>query len=408
MRFELFIALRYLFTRREQKFISVTSWVSVFGVALGVAALIVVMGVMNGFTTDLRDKIIGVTSHLILFNNTGHVRDDPALLETIRAVPGVTGATPFIYSELMVSSAGGGKGIVLRGIDPDSAPSALGVLARLTEGSVAALKEEHRVPGVLVGKEMARRLGLLIGSRVNMMAPQGRQSSAGFTPRIQAFRVVGIFSVGMFEYDSSLAFTTLDSAREILGWPETIVTGIEVAVDDVYKVQTVADRIVGVIGPEYYAQTWMTMNANLFAALQLEKHAMGVILFLVVLVGAFSIITSLVMMVMEKTRDIAILMSLGATRAMVRRIFTLQGLLIGFFGTTLGFALGLATCWLLGTYQFIKLPHGVYSLDYLPVLIHWQDLAVIGAASMIICHAATLYPSRKAASLEPVDALRHE
>ena len=408
MRFELFIALRYLFTRREQKFISVTSWVSVFGVALGVAALIVVMGVMNGFTTDLRDKIIGVTSHIILFNHTGHVQDDPALLATIRAVPGVSGATPFIYSELMVSSAGGGKGIVLRGIDPDTASSALGVLEKLTEGSVAALKEQGSVPGVLVGKEMARRLGLLIGSRVNMMAPQGRQSSAGFAPRIQAFRVVGIFSVGMFEYDSSLAFVTLDSARALLGWPDTIVTGIEVAVRDVYKAETIATKVIDAIGSNYYAQTWMTMNANLFAALQLEKHAMGVILFLVVLVGAFSIITSLVMMVMEKTRDIAILMSLGATRVMVRRIFTLQGLLIGFFGTALGFVLGLGTCWLLSKYQFIKLPRGVYSLDYLPVLIHGQDLVVIGITSMLICYAATLYPSRKAASLEPVEALRHE
>ena len=408
MRFELFVALRYLFARRGQSFISVTSWISVAGVALGVGALIVVMGVMNGFTTDLRDKIIGVTSHAIVFNGGGRAMDEPEVLARIRKVPGVIGATPFIYGELMLSSSVGGKGIVLRGIDPDSAPQVLGVLSKMVEGSVTALKDPEGLPGIIVGREMARKLNLYLGSRVNMLAPSGQQSSAGFTPKIKPFRVVGIFAIGMFEYDSSLCFISLDAARAALGWPPGVITGIELAVTDVYKAQEVADAVVEELGQPYYAQTWMTMNANFFAALKLEKAAMAVILTLVVLVGAFSIVTALVMLVMEKTRDIAILMSMGARTGAVRRIFMIQGVIIGLMGTTLGYMLGLGICAILKRYQFIELPRGVYSLDYLPVLLEIPDLALTGIAAMAICFFATLYPSYKAASLEPVDALRHE
>ncbi len=410
MRFEFFVARRYLLARRGQAFISVISWISVAGVALGVASLIVVMSVMNGFTTDLRDKIVGVTSHAVLFSTGSTMDEDTAkLAKTISEVPGVAGATPFIYAELMLSTQSGVKGVVVRGIEPDSARGVLGALSKLTEGSVADLAKEDGLPGIIVGQALARKLGLFIGSRVNLLAPSGQQSSAGFTPRIMTFRVVGIFSIGLFEYDSSMAFVSLDLARKIMGWPDNMVTGMEIAVKDVYQAQEVLDRVLDTVGArDYHGQSWMTMNANLFAALKLEKAAMAVILILVVLVGSFSIITALVMLVMEKTRDIAVMMSMGATRQSIRRIFITQGVIIGAMGTVLGNILGLASCLLLKQYKFIELPPGVYSLDYLPVLLEWSDILLTGACAMALCFLATLYPAHQAASLEPVAALRQE
>ena len=409
MRFELFVALRYLFARRGQAFISVISWISVAGVALGVASLIVVMGVMNGFTTDLRDKIIGMTSHAVIYSVQGKILEDPELLGRLVAVEGVVAATPFIHSGVLLSSTAGGSGIYLRGVDPDTAGTVLGGLSKMTQGSVADLRDSEGLPGIIIGEALADKLGVYIGSRVNLMAPSGRQSAAGFSPRIQPFRVAGLFSIGLGDYDTALAFVTLDRAREVLGWAEKTVSGIEVAVTDVYRAGDITRRALEAANdPSLYASTWMEMNANLFAALKLEKSAMTIILGLVVLVGSFSIVTALVMLVMEKTRDIAVMMSLGATAAMIRRLFMAQGVVIGSMGTALGFILGLGACCLLKKYRFIELPKGVYSLDYLPVLLEWSDIAFTGCCAMLLCFLATLYPARQAARLEPVEALRHE
>ncbi len=409
MRFELFVARRYLFARRGQAFISVISWISVAGVALGVASLIVVMGVMNGFTTDLRDKIIGVTSHAVIYSYQGKIAEDPQLLQTIASVPGVAGATPFIHSGVLLSSLAGGSGIYLRGIDPVTAPKVLGGLKKITLGSIEELSSPEGLPGILIGEALADKLRVHVGSRVNLLAPSGQQSSTGFTPRIKPFRVVGLFSIGLGDYDNALAFVSLPNARDVLGWTEDTVSGIEVAVTDVYKAEETISKVMGALSqPGLYARTWMEMNTNLFAALKLEKAAMAIILVLVVIVGSFSIITALVMLVMEKTRDIAVLMSLGATKNMVRKIFMLQGVAIGTMGTALGFIFGLGASFLLKRYKFIELPHGVYSLDYLPVLLEWSDIVLTGVCAMLLCFLATLYPAGKAASLEPVDALRHE
>ncbi len=417
MSFELFVALRYLFARRRQTFISVISVTSILGVALGVASLIVVLGVMNGFTTDLRDKILGANAHGIVMSadRTG-LTDAPQLIDKIRQVEGVRGATPFIYSEVMLSTPHGVKGLVLRGIDPQTAPSVLGILSNMKKGDVADLAPRAGAdgsfsgpPGVIIGEELAQRLGVVVGSRVNLLSPAGQKTSAGFAPRIRAFMVVGVFSTGMFEYDSSLGFVSLDAARDVLGLPEGSISGVELAVTDVYKADAVAERVTRAVGGyPLYTRHWMEMNANLFAALKLEKTAMAVILVLIVLVGSFSIITTLVMLVMEKTRDIAILMSMGATKGMIRRIFMLQGTIIGAIGTGLGYALGLGVALLLQKYQFIELPHGVYSLDHLPVLLQWTDMLAIGASAMVLCFVATIYPARQAASLEPAEALRYE
>ena len=406
--FELFVALRYLFSRRKQTFIYVISLMSILGVALGVGALVVVLGVYNGFSSDMRDKILGANAHAIVMSHLpATLTDEPGMLRRINAVPGVTGSTPFLYSEVMLSAAGGVKGLVLRGIDPATAPGVLSMLRQLEEGSVERLSAEG-TPGIIIGLELARRLGLAVGDRVNLLSPSGRKGAAGFQPRIVPFEIAGVFRCGLFEYDSSLAFVTLDAARDVLGLPAGRVTGIELTVDDVYKADSIGMAVEAKLGAPFYVRNWMEMNANLFAALKLEKIGMFILLTIVVLIGSFSIVTSLVMLVMEKTRDIAILMSMGATRGMIRRIFMLQGTIIGAVGTILGYALGLPVALLLQKYQFIELPKGVYTMDHLPVLLTWTDNIIIGISAMALCFLATIYPARQAARLEPAEALRYE
>ena len=408
MSFELFVALRYLFSRRKQTFIYIISLMSIMGVALGVGALVVVLGVYNGLTTDMRDKILGANAHAIVMSYLPSAfENDDGLLDRIRSVKGVTGATPFIYTEVMLSAGNGVKGVVLRGIDPESGPHVLSMLRQMRTGSAAALQKEG-TPGLIIGEELAKRLGLVEGSRVNLLSPSGQKTASGYAPRIRPFEVVGIFKTGMFEYDSSLAFVSLAAARDVLGLPDKYLSGVELTVDDLFKADQTSARVATELGSPFYVRSWMEMNANLFAALKLEKIGMFILLTMVVLIGSFSIVTTLVMLVMEKTRDIAIMMSMGATRAMIRRIFMLQGSIIGVIGTLLGYALGLSLGWLLKRYQFIKLPENVYTLDHLPISITPTDVIIVGASAMLLCFLATLYPARQAARLEPAEALRYE
>ncbi len=408
MQFELFIALRYLFTRKHHSFISIISVVSVLGVALGVAALIIVLGVMTGFSNELRDKILGVNAHVMVLSLEGGFTDYEPFVEKASQVRGVEGVTPFIYSEVMLSSSNGVKGVVLRGIDPRTAGAVLNIEKTMKVGKLADLEATDGPPRILIGKELSKRLALGMGSRVNLLSPSGKRTAAGFTPKVEIFDVSGVFQTGMFEYDSTLAFVSLESARKLLGLKRIRATGLELKVNDVYKAAAIAKRVRSVLGPTVYTRNWMEMNANLFSALELEKTAMAIILVLIVLVGSFSIITTLVMMVMEKTKDIAILMSMGATRRNIRRIFMLQGTAIGFVGTFLGYVLGIGANLLLQEYQFIKLPQDVYSMDHLPVQMEALDLVGIGVAAMILCFVATIYPALQASRLNPADALRFE
>ena len=409
MSFAFFVARRYLFARRKQAFIYVISIMSILGVALGVAALVVVLGVYNGLTTDMRDKILGANAHGIVMSYMPDAfAEHPELLGEVLKTPGVTGATPFIYTEVMLSAGKGVKGLVLRGIDPKTAPSVLTMLRKMKRGSIARLSQTEGLPGIVIGEELAKRIGLGIGSRVNLLSPSGQKTAAGFQPRIRAFEVAAIFKTGMFEYDSSLAFVTLDACRDVLGLDPGFLSGIEITVDDVFKADVIAQRISSTVGSPFYARNWMEMNANLFAALKLEKIGMFILLAMVVLIGSFSIVATLVMLVMEKTKDIAVMLSMGATRRTIRRIFMLQGTIIGFVGTLLGYALGLTVGFLLKRYQFIKLPENVYTLDHLPIIITLSDVLIIGAAAMLLCFLATLYPARQAARLKPAEALRYE
>jgi len=405
---ELFVALRYLFALRRQAFISLISLFAVCGVCLGVASLIVVMGVMNGFSHDLREKIVGVTSHVIVGSFKGGMGDYRELAQRIGALPGVSGVTPFIYSEVMASSQSGVKGVVLRGIEPVSAARVFTLEKDMISGSLADLDVERPLPGVIVGRELAERLALHPGGRVSLLSPTGEKSAAGFTPKIKFFTVVGIFRTGMYEYDSSFAYVSQKAAQELLGIEGDMVTGLEVRLADLETAGEVGEAIRKDVAYPVWVRTWIEMNANLFAAMKLEKAAMFIILVLIVLVGSFSIVTTLVMLVMKKTRDIAVLMSMGMSEGRIRRIFMLQGTIIGAVGTVLGFCLGVPVALLLRRYQFIELPKNVYPVDYLPVRLDTLDLAVIGLASFLLCFLATLYPARRAAALNPAEALRYE
>ncbi|EHJ48967.1 lipoprotein releasing system, transmembrane protein, LolC/E family [Solidesulfovibrio carbinoliphilus subsp. oakridgensis] len=409
MSFELYIAKRYLLARQKQAFISVISLISILGVGLGVASLIVVVGVMNGFSLELRDKILGINAHMVASVAGGALHDYREDMKKAEAVPGVLGATPFVYTEVMLSSPRGVKGVVLRGVDPASAGKVLALPAEMTAGKLEDLTAPGLFPGIIVGRELADRLGLALGDTLNLMSPAGKESAAGFSPKVKTFTICGLFKTGMYEYDSTLAYVSIPAAQELLGFKRDIVTGLELKVADVDAVDTLAPLVrTAMGGPPVYVRTWIDMNGNLFKALHLEKTAMFVILVMIVLVGSFSIITTLVMLVMEKTRDIAILMSMGATAKNIRNIFMLQGTIIGFVGTALGYGLGLGVALSLEKYQFIKIPGDVYPMDHLPVRLDWPDLAVIGLTALALCFLATLYPARQASRLEPAEALRHD
>jgi len=378
-------------------------------VAIGVGALIVVIGVMNGFSTDLRDKILGVNAHILVTSLRGGIKNYDELAEETSKVPGVVGVTPFVYSEVMLSTRSGVKGVVLRGIEPSTSDSVLSLSKDMVSGDIMNIVNKGDHPGIIIGSELAKRLGLTQGSEVNLLSPSGRSGSAGFTPRVRRFIVAGVFRTGMFEYDSSLGYVTIPEARKLLGFKEDVVSGLEISVDDVYNVENISNELRSRIGSfTVHIRNWQEMNANLFAALELEKAAMFIILAMIVLVGSFSIVTTLVMLVIKKTKDIAVLMSLGADVASIRRIFLFQGTFIGLAGTFIGFMIGIPVSLILKKYQFIKLPSNVYPVDYLPVRLEVLDLAYIGIAAFLLCFLATIYPARRAASLSPSEALRYE
>ncbi|MBS3780029.1 MAG: lipoprotein-releasing ABC transporter permease subunit [Desulfovermiculus sp.] len=409
MRFELFIALRYLLSRRKHGFISAISLISVLGVALGVAALIVVLGVMNGFSDNLRDKILGVNAHIIVTNTSGPFSEYRDTQDNIEGIQGIEASMPFIYTEVMLSTRQGVKGAAVRGIDPQQAGSVMSVEKDMIQGELADLTASGDLPRIILGSALAARLGVRSGDTVNMLVPSGRSTAAGFTPQIKTFNVAGMFKTGMYEYDSSLAYISLTAAQESLGFKKDLVSGLEVRIQDVYAAEKVGKRIEQQLkNGGFVVQTWMDMNRSLFSALKLEKTAMAVILVMIVLVGSFSIITTLIMLVMDKKQDIAVLMSLGCQPGHIKRIFMLQGSIIGVVGTGLGFFAGLSLSALLQKYQFIKLPSDVYYLDHLPVKLELLDLGLIGVAALMLCFAATIYPARQAARVQPAEVLRYE
>jgi len=373
-------------------------------------ALIVVIAVMAGFESDLKQRILGVESHIVLMRYGGSFSDYRKISKQIDTLDGVTAATPFIYTQIMLRSTSGVSGAVLRGIDPESAGE---VIKILKDSGLQSLKQAQGpenskswVPGIILGKELSKNLGVGKGDAVYLISSQGMISPIGYLPAMKRFKVAGLFESGMYEYDGSLAYINLKDAQKILHM-EGAVTGIEVRVKDVYDARNIAEKIVSNLGFPYWAKDWMQMNHNLFSALKLEKTVMFIILALIVLVAAFNIASTLIMMVMGKTKDIAILKAMGAMDSSIRKIFIFNGMIIGSVGTTLGVCLGFIMCELLEKYKFIELPGDVYYISTLPVRLNPMDVLIIAAAALIICFVATLYPARQASKLNPVEAIRY-
>ena len=417
MSYELFIGLRYLRAKRKQTFISIITLISIGGVAIGVMTLIVVIGVMTGFKEDLRSKILGYYSHLVVLKR-GEMTDYVEAVRKIQDVNGVTSATPFIYNQAMITSRAGASGVVLRGVDPDTIGDVIQIGSNMKEGSLTNLKDTpeklERVPrsvlqypGVVIGKELSRSLGIFYDDTVNVISPMGIMTPMGMVPRIKKFKVVGIFESGMFDIDSSFAYVSLQSAQKFLNMPD-VVTGIEVKIDNIYKAKEVGRGIVDALGHLYWTRDWMDMNKNLFAALKLEKITMFIILILIILVAAFNIVSTLIMVVMEKNRDIAILKSMGATAGSVMKIFIIEGLTIGTIGTLLGTIGGYALGFFLSKSDLISLPSDVYYISTLPIKIESMDSILIITSAILISFLATLYPSWQASRLVPAEALRYE
>ena len=410
MSFEFFIGSRYLRTKQKQAFISLITVLSIAGVTVGVMALIVVIAVMTGFEYDLKSRILGVESHIVIMRHNGPFSDYRNILEHVENTDGVEAATPFINSQVILRSSLSLSGAVLRGIDPDSADR---VIKNLDKVSLKNLKETDQrkstsiaMPAIILGKELAKNLGVMQGDPVYLISPRGMISPIGHIPTMKRFKVAGLFESGMYEYDRSLAYIHIKDAQKILRMGDSV-NGIEVRVNDIYNARNIAGRIVKDLGFQYWARDWMQMNQNLFSALKLEKTVMFIILALIVLVAAFNIASTLIMMVMEKTKDIAILKAMGATNKSIRKIFVFKGIVIGSIGTIFGVCLGFILCTVLKYYQFIELPGDVYYITTLPVKLELLDVVIIASATMAISFLATLYPARQASKLDPVEAIRY-
>ena len=415
MSFEFFVSLRYLKAKRKQTFISIITFISIGGVSLGVMALIVVLAVMSGFENDLKNKILGLNAHVLVLSWDNQVEHYAQLAGQVEKVPGVTGATPFILTQVLLNTPQKVTGAVLRGLEVNSARRVIILDRIIRTGSWKALEAPAgdqpdagaSLPGIILGQELAKQLGLSLGDPVSVVSPLGEVSPLGRVPKARPFRLAGTFESGMFEYDSTIAFISLAQAQSFLAMPGRV-TGLEVKTRDIYEADRIAIDIKTRLGFPYWTKDWMRMNKNLFSALKLEKLVMFIILALIILVAAFNIVSSLIMVVMEKTKDIAVLKSMGATAGSIMKIFVLEGLIIGVVGTTLGLIGGVGLCEILRKYQFIHLPSDVYYISSLPVLMKGLDILLIVVAAIGITFVATLYPAWQASRLDPVEALRYE
>jgi len=421
VRYELFISLRYLRAKRREAFISLITAISMIGVMIGVMTLNIVLSVMTGFEEDLRDRILGFNPHIVLSSLSGATGDYNHLVEKARQVPGVVAAAPFIYSQVMVTSRQNVAGVLVRGLEPTLASDVVDVVDHLKNGTIEGLGRPQQVTirdgaeertvtlsGIIIGQELARQLGVIVGDPINVISPLNTTPGPlGMVPKVRRFVVTALFDSGMYNYDEGLMIMSLADAQSFFGLGERV-TGIEVRVQDVYAAQAIARRLEAMLGFPYRARDWTEINRNLFAALALEKTVYFIVLLLIVLVAAFNIIATLIMVVMEKRKDIAVLKSMGATSRSIGRIFVYKGLIIGVIGTLLGTLFGYGGCWLLDRYHFIELPKDVFYVSTLPVKIYPENFLMVGAASVVICLLATIYPARQAAGLAPVEVIRYE
>jgi lipoprotein-releasing system permease protein len=407
--FELQIAIRYLLARRRQAFISIISLVSTLGVTVGVMALVIALALMTGLQSELRDRILGSTAHIFVFKSTG-IEDYRAEIEALRKVPRVIGAAPAIIGRALASSPSADAFISFKGIDPALEASVTELEKSIVAGKLADLipPNEESHDGIFIGQDLAKTLGVGIGDSITVLTPQGTLNPfTGMMPRSRTLRIAGLFRLGLFEFDNAYGFVSLDVAKRLLNksQPELI----ELAVDDINAAPEVSATIPQILGDRYVTQDWTTMNRTLFEALWLEKMAISITIGLIVMVAALNIVASLVLLVMEKSSDIAILKTMGASSRSVMYIFMLQGLIIGTIGTAIGGGAGVAISWVMNRYQLLRVPGmgEVYQISYVPFTLLPFEFGIVFVLAVLICFVATIYPSRQAAKLKPIEALRY-
>jgi lipoprotein-releasing system permease protein len=412
LRFELFIAARYLRAKRRQAVIGVITGISILGVAAGVASLIIALAINNGFRQDLQARLLGSTPHVSIMKieNSGIEDWRPKLAELEKA-PHVVAAAPSIYEQVLVSRGARAKGVILKGIEPDRERKVSRLLDNVVLGSTNPLEQtaaqNEPYPPIILGKDLAQDLGATLDSVILVTSPQGELTPFGLVPKYVRFRVIGIFQSGFYDYDTSWAFTRLTDAQKLFGLGD-VVSVLEFKLDDLNRAYEVGEDLQRRIGRGFQATTWMDQNKALFRALRLERVVTFITIGLIVLVAALNILISLIMMVMEKTKDIAVLMSMGARRAQIRRIFIAQGVLIGVIGTLLGLVLGYLGAWAGGHYKLVSLSAEVYSIDYVPFAARPIDGLVVAVVAVFISFVATIYPSYAASRILPAEALRYE
>ncbi|MCG8688956.1 MAG: lipoprotein-releasing ABC transporter permease subunit [Desulfobacterales bacterium] len=403
---EFFIAKKYLKAKRKEGFISLITFLSVAGVILGVMALVIVIAVMSGAETEFRNRILGLEPHILVMNYGGSFKQDKSFSEKINDTPGVKTVSPILFGQAMIRTKRSFSGIMIRGVTPENGASLIkGYTKQDLEKALRGSKTKKSLPGIILGKELANSIGVIIGDRVVLMSASGIISPMGQIPSMKQFRVAGTFESGMSEYDGMLAYARLDHVQSLIAAKDKI-SAIGIWVDDVFDVKNLTSNHLNSIKYPFYIRDWMDINHSLFSALKLEKTAMFVILTLIILVAAFNIASALIMMVMEKTKDIAVLKAMGATDSTIRRIFIIKGMIIGVLGTTIGTIAGVFVCYILKKYEFIKLPEA-YPFSTLPVQLDYTDVTIIAFSAVVICFLSTLYPSYKASKMNPVEAIRY-
>lgn len=408
-RFEFFVALRYLKAKRKQAMISLITGISVLGVAAGVMAMVIALAINAGFRNTLQRNLLGATAHVTILEKapSGGIEKWRELIGEMRKMPHVVAATPSLYGQVFLSGPVLSEGAVLKGIDLDSSAARADMLLHLKQGSVDEVRDAAGRPGLILGARLAERTGMQMGNLVTVISPQGEMTPYGPRPAYYSFRVAGIFESGFFDLDSTFAFTSLKAAQRVFSLDD-VVNAVELKVDDIYLAPDVARAVEQAAGPKLAATHWMEQNRQLLNALRMEKAVTVVTIGLIQLVAALNILITLVMMGMEKYRDIAILMSMGARREQIQRIFLLHGVLIGAVGTVIGLVSGYTLSYLADRYRWINLDAEIYSLSFVPFEPRLLDGLWIAAVALVVSLVATLYPARSATRISPVEALRYE
>lgn len=405
MNFEYFVARRYLTAKRKQAFISVITFISVLGITIGVMALVIAIALITGFQNDVQAKILGSTSHIMISDITGEgMSDYQDLMSKVEGIEGVVFATPVIYDTVLLNGPYKSSGAVLRGVDFNKEINYSDWLKQLQAGRIPSDEDEREI---LLGRDLAFNMGAGIGDVITVLSSSLRLSPVGPIPRSKQFKVAGIFRTGLYEFDSSSAFISLKAAQDLFK-QENRISMINVRIEEIFKAPDIAERIHAFLTPDLYVTTWMKLNEPLFSALKLEKKLLFFTITLIVLVAALNIIATLILMVMEKTRDIGILIAMGTTARRIKKIFFVQGAMIGVIGTTLGTLLGLAWCWFANTYKLIKLPVDIYPISYVPFRLGIIDLLLIIGITLFITFLSTLFPAHRASKVNPVMALKYE